>query len=152
MIQLKRVQRILLIQFILPIVISLIIVLIYETEVFAAGNWAHSPEKEFICLVIMELVTICCIPLSLRLFKFKRVENKLKDDADRSLNALLKWGSCRLNMLGVPLIINSLLYYLFMNVTFLYMAIIIFLGLFFIVPTLERCATETNLHGQVGKS
>jgi hypothetical protein len=50
----------------------------------------------------------------------------------------------RLLMLCVPMVLNTVLYYMFMNVAFGYMGIILFLCLFFIVPTRERCMSEIN--------
>ena len=73
-------QRLLMIQFFLPVILSLLMVVLFETDALEAGCWAGSGQKEFACLVAMELLTICCIPLSLRLFKFKNVAKVLKGD------------------------------------------------------------------------
>ena len=48
----------------------------------------------------------------------------------------------RLLMLCVPMIVNTVLYYVFMNVAFGYMGIILFLCLFFVMPTMDRCLSE----------
>ena len=56
--------------------------------------------------------------------------------------ALLRWGSLRMLMLCVPMVINTLCYYLFMNVAFAYMAIILFICLFLVYPSLDRCYSE----------
>jgi len=47
-------------------------------------------------------------------------------------------------MLLVPMLVNAVLYYLFMNVAFGYMAIILFLACFFVFPSQERSEQEYN--------
>jgi hypothetical protein len=64
--------------------------------------------------------------------------------AEKKADALLSWGVLRLGLLSVPMILNTLFYYLFMNVAFGYMAIILFLCLFFVVPTMDRCQSEVE--------
>lgn len=142
---LKQVQHRLMIEFWLPIVISLSIICLFETETLIPGVWAADSTKEFIFLYIMELATIGVIPLALRLFKLKKIRNKFQDKSLDILKTLLHWGSVRLNMLTMPLMINIILYYLFMKVAFGYMAIILFLCLFFVFPTMERCVEETKV-------
>ncbi len=142
--QIRSVQRLLMIQFFLPIILSLLMVVLFETGALASGNWAGSGQKEFVCLVVMELLTICCIPLSLRLFKYKKVAEALKSDDAQALHALQRWGSVRLDVLGALLVVNVLFYYLFVHAAFCYMAVIVFLSLFFIYPSLDRCVTETK--------
>ncbi len=44
----------------------------------------------------------------------------------------------------MPMLVNAVLYYVFMNVAFGYMAIILFLSTLFIFPTQERCEQEYN--------
>ena len=142
--QIRNVQRLLMIQFFLTIILSLLMVVLFETGALEAGCWAGSGQKEFVCLVVMELLTICCIPLSLRLFKYKKVAEALKSDDAQAVRALQRWGSVRLDVLGVLLVVNVLFYYLFVHAAFCYMAVIVFLSLFFIYPSLDRCVTETK--------
>ena len=87
----------------------------------------------------MELLTLCIIPMSLRLFKFGAVSRRLV-----SAESLLKYGMVRMLMLCLPMLANTLLYYLYMNVAFGYMAIIVFLCLAFVLPTKTRCESEVS--------
>ena len=121
--------------------IVLVVVVGYESEWLHVGTYADHVQLGFYAAVVMELVTICAIPLALRLFKFRSVFLALKQDKEK---ALLKWGTVRMLMLCVPMILNTICYYLFMNVAFAYMAIILFLCLFFVYPTLDRCYAETS--------
>ncbi len=140
----RRVRNILSIEFYLSIFVSLMIVILFENDILLSGEWAADKPCEFTVLSVMELLTIITIPLSLRLFKFKRVNRDLTTSDNREIQ-LTKWGLIRLSMLCFPMLINTLFYYLFMNVAFGYMGIILFLCLFFIVPTTDRCIEETTL-------
>ena len=48
----------------------------------------------------------------------------------------------RLEMILLPMLANVVFYYLFMNVAFGYMGIILFLSACFILPTKARCEEE----------
>jgi hypothetical protein len=64
------------------------------------------------------------------------------DLLQRQETALMKWGQCRLAMLALPLFMNVLFYYLFMNTTFGYMGIILLLCMPFVYPSMNRCRAE----------
>ena len=42
------------------------------------------------------------------------------------------------------MVANTFLYYIYMNVAFGYMAIILLLSLYFVLPTMARCEVEIN--------
>ena len=77
--------------------------------------------------------------MALRLFRFSAVARQLT-----TTYALLRWGTLRLLMLCVPMVANTLLYYLYMNVAFGYMGIILLLCLAFVLPTKARCDAEVK--------
>ena len=138
----RRACNILSAEFYLSIFFSFLIIILFENDIFLSGGWTADKSFEFTVLTIVELVTIICIPLALKLFNFKQVNSQLTTGDNRE-ERLISWGLLRLNMLCLPMIVNILFYYLFMNVAFGYMAIILFLCLFFVIPTKERCRTET---------
>jgi hypothetical protein len=91
----------------------------------------------------MILLTLAAIPLGLRLFKFRKVADDLRQ---RGELALLKWGVLRLSMIGDLLVINTLLYYIFgFEPAFGYLAVICLLSMPFIVPTMSRCEAEVTV-------
>lgn len=137
----EKVRKILLIEFWLPIAISLVLIILYENEVIMPGAYGDDKLLDYYAAIIMELITICLIPISLRLFKFKKVKAALKE---KSWDGLKSWGSLRLLMLVVPVVLNTLLYYLFMNVAFGYMGIIGLLCLVFVYPSKTRCKSEVE--------
>ena len=122
-------------------VLPLMIVCIYETEVVVPGLLATDKQSEFLLTFLMELMTLGCAFLALRLFKFEKIHQELISD---KAVALRKWGAIRLVLLLFPLWADTLLYYLYMNTTFGYLGIILVLCLPFVYPSLSRCEAETE--------
>ena len=116
-------------------------VLLYETEMLAPGTLLFDAEFVFLMQVIMEFLTIAVIPLALKLFAFKAVKRKLVNGKG---SALLPWGTARINMLCLPMLVNTFMYYQTMSPAFGYMAIILFLCVFFVYPSMARCVSETE--------
>jgi len=124
------------------VALALAVVLLFESGTLEFGYYAgSSQEAEFLLTTMMELLTLAAIPLALRLFKFKMVRNEL---LQRQAAGLMKWGVLRLLMLLVPLLVNTLLYYMYANVAFGYMAIILVIVLPFVYPSMDRCIAETT--------
>ena len=114
---------------IVTVAVPLLAAIVYECDVLPTGVFAGNAQEEFLAVIFMELLTIVMIPLALRLFKAKDVERKV-EEGDTS--ALRKWGALRILMITVPLLLNTMGYYLYMNTTFGYMAIILLICLPFV--------------------
>ena len=127
--------------FVAGIVWPLMIVCIYETEVVVPGLLATDKKSEFLLTFLMELMTLGCAFLALRLFKFEKIHQEL---ITGKAVALRKWGVIRLVMLLFPLWADTLLYYIYMNTTFGYLGIILALCLPFVYPSMSRCEAETE--------
>ena len=121
--------------------IALAIILLYETDILEAGVMEEQKQLEFILTAMMELISLGAAFMGLRLFKFKTVHNDL---VNRQEPAMWKWGVIRLLILEVPMVINTLLYYIFMNTTFGYLAVMLLLCLPFVFPSVNRCLAETS--------
>lgn len=140
----KRTQKILIAELLTAIVVCALAVILFETNTLEAGCWAENKQLEFVLLTVMELVVLCMIPLSLKLFKFQAVHKKLTENPAREL---LRWGTLRMMLLAAPLVMCTIFYYLFfMKPAFCYLAIILLLCIVFIVPTMNRCKAETSLN------
>ena len=127
--------------FITILTLSLLCVVIYETNVLEAGSMADKKQDEFFALTVLELASLAGVVLALRLFKFKCIHNEL---VTQKAPALFKWGLMRLALLELPMLSNTFFYYMFMNPAFGYMAIIQLLCLPFVYPSLNRCIAETE--------
>ena len=129
----------------ISVAISLIMVVIFENDIIIPGFCAAFGRDEFITATIMELITICSIPVALRTFKFGFVKKQVVANGEKSLHF---WSMLRMCVLCVLMVINTLLYYVFMNVAFGYMGIITFLIIFLIFPTMERLKREMEECGK----
>ena len=121
--------------------LALVVILLYETDILAAGVMEEQKQSEFVLTALMELVSLGAAFMGLRLFKFKAVHNDL---VSREEPAMWKWGVIRLLILEVPMVVDTLLYYWYMNTTFGYLAVMLLLCLPFVFPSLNRCLAETS--------
>ena len=137
----NKVQRMLMIVFWSNVVVVAIVILTGETNFMPYDRFKGDTKTEFYLLTIMELLTICIIPLALRLFKFNKVNTDLLQKREQ---ALARWGIIRLDMLCLPMFINAVLYYVYMHAAFGYLAIILFICLFFVYPSMSRCQSEVE--------
>ena len=137
----KKVSKQLIFIFVLLITVALAIVVLYECGVMESGVLADSKQTEFVALTVMELTSLAAAFIGLRLFKFRMIHNELVTNEEP---AMLKWGLLRLLILEVPMVVNTYLYYIYMNTTFGYLAIILLLCLPFVMPTESRCLAETT--------
>ena len=137
----KQVSKQLMLVYTLLVAVALVIVLLYELDVLEAGVLADSKQTEFIAMTTMELTSLAAAFLGLRLFKFPKIHESLVTQKEP---ALLKWGMLRLLVLEVPMVSNTYLYYIYMNTTFGYLAVMLLLCLPFVFPSLNRCLAETS--------
>ena len=136
----KHTRNILLAFTLVPLALVAVAMLLFETGLLDSGLLAGADVgREFLAATVMEIVTIAFIPLALKLFKLRCVASRLV-----SAEALLKFGIVRLALIVVPMLVNTLLYYLYLNVAFGYLAIILGLCLFFVFPTEDRCYAEAG--------
>ena len=115
--KIKQVQRILMTNFLFVLLVGFLLVLLYETEILEPTNLAGDVTLVYVITVAMEFLTIAVIPFALKLFSFKAIHRQL---------------------------INTFMYYQTMAPAFGYMAIILFLCLFFVYPSVGRCEDETT--------
>lgn len=128
--------------FVFAIVFALAAVVAYETGFMESGLFTERNTSEFIFVSLMELLTLGGVFLALRLFKFDKVHDEL---VAKKEHALFKWGLLRLALILIPMVGNTYLYYMFMNTTFGYLAIIQLLSLPFVYPSLSRCKSEVEV-------
>lgn len=127
------------------LLVALLIIVLFETGTVESGGWFDYGNAVFVSAFVMEMITICFIPLALYLFKIRRIARYLTADPAAAPSRLLWLGTLRMMMLCVPLVLDTWFYYQFgLDVAFGYMAIILFLCLFMIYPSLGRCLYETT--------
>ena len=138
-IEANNVQRLLMTVFLGYIALAVVIFLLFETGIIAEGPLAHDTRLSFAVATALELATICDIPLALYLFHRKQTKATLRE---KKWSALRGLGILRIALLGNMLILNALCYYLFLGVMFGYLAIIVLISMYFVVPTMNRCRMD----------
>lgn len=137
----KQISKKLMIVYLALLAIAIGLIILYETETLEAGVLATEEQSKFLYTTFMELGSLAAAFFGLRLFKFQAVHNDL---VTRKEPAMMKWGLIRLLILELPMVADTLLYYIYMYTTFGYLAIILLLCLPFVFPTLNRCLAETS--------
>ena len=137
----KKVSKQLTAFYFAQIVIALVVIVLFETDMLPAGIKADDKQSDFVLTALMEIISLGAAFLGLRLFKFKPIHNDL---VKRKAPAMWKWGMTRLLILEAPMVINTLLYYIYMNTTFGYLGIMLLLCLPFVFPSLNRCEGEVT--------
>lgn len=136
----EKVNRVLTASYCAALAAAFAAVVVYETDTLCPGlllDGDAAGQLQFVLVSVMELLTIAFIPLALRLFK-------MLGGRVCGAGPLLLYGTLRLAMLVVPLWFNTILYYMFLNATFGYMAIITVIAMVFVFPTRSRCMSEAN--------
>ena len=118
------------------ILIALVLFILFESNVLLEGDWTEQPMTEFVVTYTMELLSIVFVWLSLRLLKFNQIQKWL-------FYFLLALS--RILAIGLPLILNVLFYYLFINTTFAGLSAIHLLVLMFVFPSKDRFQNDTTL-------
>ena len=115
---------------------SLLCILLWETRLV---SFALQPTAEtaFWWLSALEVITVCIIPFALRLMKFKCISRTI-DTPKRLFHVSV----VRLLMLAIPMTVNTLAYYFFQQAAFGYLAIMLFISMLFIYPSVGRSETE----------
>lgn len=139
--EIHTVQQVLMASYLAYIAISLLIVVIYETETAEISGISSYPTFVFWFQVVMQLVTISTIPLALYLFRIRRIHHQL---SEHKAGALRLWGLIRISMIGIPMMMNTYMYEQTQMPGFGYMAIILLLSSFFITPSKSRCISEVS--------
>lgn len=137
----KKVSKQLTAFYIALLALALVFIVLFELDVLPVGIMSEDKQSEFVLTALMEIVSLGAAFLGLRLFKFKAIHHDL---VTREEKAMWKWGMTRLLILEAPMVIDTLLYYIYLNTTFGYLAIILLLCLPFVFPSLNRCLAETS--------
>ena len=137
----KKVSKQLMAFYVAQLALVLLAVVVFELDLLPTGVMAEDKQSDFVLTALMEIVSLGAAFLGLRLFKFKAIHDSLVSLPEKFM---WKWGMTRLLILEAPMVVNTLLYYIYMNATYGYLAIILLLCLPFVFPTENRCIAETT--------
>ena len=123
------------------VAVSLLLLAAKELGWMGTETWQLSIKTEFYINIVLELLTLCNIPLALRLFKWRPISAQLYNQKEK---ALLKWGTIRMALLCVPMVANTVFYTFTGKAAYFYMAVILFICLAFVYPSMARCVAEVT--------
>jgi len=106
----EKTRKILMTECLGSVAILLLLALVFETGLVAEGLWATADGTTlFLAQTAMTIVLLATVPGALYLFRLRSVRDRLIADGE---TALRRWGSVRMLMICVPMVLDLLLYYL----------------------------------------
>ena len=126
-----------------------ILAAIFESDKLPAGATAIDEVQEYTFSMFSVVFTLISVPLALKLMTFKRVRVQVQ----KSEQNYRTWAIMRIALLGVPLIYNTLMYYILgFNTTCGYLGLICAVAFFFIWPSDGKMRYERENFGNQEES
>ena len=150
----EQIKRILIIQksfFIGVWTAPILLVFLYEGEIFQKGIYQGNAQMEYILQCVSILLTVCLIPFSLRLFNLNLVKRIKELPLQQALKSYQIWSDVRLGLLFVPAILSLSFYYTTMNTTNLFCACMALIATLFCVPSESRMKNELDLPEEINE-
>lgn len=129
------------------LVLAVLVLVLFETECCMPGAWAGSELTEtfFLIQTFLVLLTICVIPVSLKLLHWSPVRKRiLAAGADR-MPVYFRWSVLRCALLGLFLILNLLVYYAAFEKANALCALILLFAYLFCWPSANKIKSETEV-------
>lgn len=143
--ELKRLIRILKAEYALMWVLTALLAALYECDILPQGLFAGDAQMEYIMQVTSILLTICLIPLSLRLFNLSLTRHIAALPLKNALKSYRRWSEIRIALLTVASLASLSAYYWTMDTTGLLCTGMTVIASLFCVPGKERLLSELNL-------
>ena len=136
--ELKRLIRILKAEYALMWVLTVLLAALYECDILPQGLFAGDAQGSI-------LLTICLIPLSLRLFNLSLTRYVSLLPLPEALKSYRRWSEIRIALLLVLALIDLSAYYWTMNTTGLLCAGMTVIASLFCIPSKQRLLNELQL-------
>ena len=143
--QIKRILKLQVIGFIGIWLFPAIYAILFETGVLEEGIYAGDAQMEYIFQSVCILLTICLIPLALRLFNLNLVKRIKELPLQEALKSYRIWSDVRMSLLFAPVMLGLTFYYLTLNTTGLFCACMALIASLFCVPSTNRIINELDL-------
>ena len=126
-------------------ILTLVIIVLYETEILQQGSLAGNAQAEYISQLTGVLLTIILIPMSLRLFNISLTRYIKQLTFQKALSSYRRWSEIRIFLLLVVAIVNISLYYSLFDISNLLCGAMSLLASLFCIPGRQRLITELDL-------
>lgn len=143
--QIKCLARILKGEYALLWIFSISLIALYEFDILPQGIFAGDAQAEYIMQVVSILLTVCLIPLSLRLFSLSLTRYVSLLALPEALKSYRRWSEVRIALLLVPALTDLSAYYWTMDTTGLLCAGMTIIASLFCIPSKERILNELQL-------
>ncbi len=143
--QIKRILKLQVIGFIGIWLFPAIYAILFEAGVLEEGIYAGDAQMEYIFQSVCILLTICLIPLALRLFNLNLVKRIKELPLQEALKSYRIWNDVRMSLLFAPVMLGLTFYYLTLNTTGLFCACMALIASLFCVPSTNRIINELDL-------
>jgi len=143
--KIKAVTRILQAQYGLYICIAVILVVLYQSDIFLEGIYAADFSMQYILETVGILTTIALIPFSLKIFNVKLDKEIKEAGTEKALELYQHWSNIRLMLLAVVTYMNIFIYYMTLNSIGGLCALIGITASIFCLPGEKKMREELNL-------
>ncbi len=140
--EIKKIARRLLAEYLMMWLLALAIVLLYETGVMEEGVLAHDGNLCYILQTATILLALFAIPASLKMFSMvltKRVHGRPLPEA---LASYLRWSEIRLALFAIVVLVGLSVYYTTLSSIGGLCAFIALIASLFCIPSEKRVAEE----------
>lgn len=141
----KKMIRILQLEWVAIYVWAFILVALFELEVFPVGEMAGNAVAEYYLSLAGIAMMVVLVPMSLKLMTFRMVKASFAKDEVSARSGYKRWSEVRMAMLAVAGWSNLGFYYLTLNSTSSFCALIVALALLFCRPSRDKFEGETGL-------
>lgn len=143
--RIESLLRILKVEYTLMWILVIVTVIMYEADVLPQGTMVGNSTAEYVAQLTGVLLTICFIPMSLRMFGLF-ISRYVKTLAlDRALKSYRRWSEIRIIMLFATVLFNISLYYWTMDITGLLCGGMGVIAALFCIPGKERMMSELDM-------
>lgn len=137
--------KVLKIEYILMWLLVLAVIVLYETDILLQGTMVGNAKAEYMSQLTGVLLTICLIPVSLRMFGLFLTKYIKTLAIEAALRSYRRWSEIRILMLFVTAFFNISMYYWTMDITGLMCGGMALIASLFCIPGKERLMSELDL-------
>ena len=143
--QIKKLVRILQIQYWLFISLAIAYCAVYEIGWIEEGIYAGDVRLQYICETIAILTTVILVPLSLKLFNIIMTKKVVKSSLQVAMRLYKRWNEIRLLMLAIVTFLNIYVYYTTLDNIGGLCALIGVTASIFCLPSEKKLKEELNI-------
>ncbi|MGL4852857.1 MAG: hypothetical protein ACRC3Z_09495, partial [Phocaeicola sp.] len=140
--RINKLVRILQTEYLLFWVLALLLVTLYESNIFMEGVYVGDAQTAYLLQCAGILLAVGLIPIALRMFSFSLVKEIKYLDLTDALRSYHRWSEIRMGLLLVALLVNLTSYYLTLDKIGLLCTCMTLVASLFCIPSRKRLEVE----------